>query len=65
MGENSGLSKLNWEIVEYIRKNAIPKDKNMGFKALAKKFGVRPDTIREAYYRNSWKERGIDYAREE
>lgn len=64
MGENSGLAKLNWEIVKYIRQNAIPKDKKKGFKALAKKFGVNSSTVSEIYYRKSWKERGIDYARE-
>ena len=61
MAENSGLAKLNWDIVEYIRKNAIPKDKKFGFKALAKQFGVYPDAIADVYYRKTWRERGVDY----
>lgn len=44
-GASKHLRKLSEEQVEYIRNNYIPKDKNFGSRALAKKFGLHHTTI--------------------
>lgn len=64
-GENNGLSKLTEENVIFIRKNYVEGDVNLGQKALAKKFGVTPWTIRQVVNYKSWKHIGENYGKDE
>jgi hypothetical protein len=63
-GENSYMAKLTEEDVLYIRKNLIPKDKKMGFRAMAKKFNISVWSITDAYYGKTWKHIGEEYGKE-
>lgn len=56
IGENSTNHKLTYKEADFIRKNYIPKDKNFGRKALAKKFNVGSTTIYEIVNNLRWKE---------
>lgn len=50
-GEDCSYSKLNWEIVEYIRKNPD----NLTQKELGEKFGVARTTISSVVNYRTWK----------
>lgn len=54
-GEKSVSSKLTHGDIEYIRSNHIPKDKEFGSAALAKKYGVHPSTISKIVHNKNWK----------
>lgn len=54
-GENNGRAKLSQEDVEYIRSVYRPLDPNYGAKALAKVFGVAPQTISAVVYKQNWR----------
>lgn len=54
-GEKSVFSKLTKEDVEYIRSHHIPKDKDYGSAALARKYNVHPSTISKIVHKKSWK----------
>lgn len=43
-------AKLTEEDVEFIRNNYKPRDKEFGFRALSRKFGVTHQAIRKIYY---------------
>jgi hypothetical protein len=54
-GENHAMHKLTQLDVDYIKTVHCPWDSICGSKALAKKFGVRPQTITEIVHGRSWK----------
>ena len=54
-GEESCLSQLTREQINYIRDNCIPYNKNFGCAALAKKFNVDRSTISKIVHDKSWK----------
>lgn len=54
-GEVHGMHKLTTEQVLYIRRYHKKLDVNYGTKALAEKFGVRPQTITNVVHRANWK----------
>lgn len=53
--EHNGQSKLTKEQVDYIRANAKPKDKYLGFAAIAKRFGVTTQTVWAIYRNINWR----------
>jgi hypothetical protein len=53
--EQNGRSKLTLRDVEFIRANAIPKDKDFGFTAIAKRLNVTTNTVWAAFHNISWK----------
>ena len=55
LGEEKNNSKLNREIVLFIRKNYICGDKKYGQKPLARKFGVAPATIKDIVLKKKWR----------
>ena len=57
-GETHHNYKLSNEDVVYIRNKCIKGDKEFGFLALSKKFGVDKSTISSIYYNKTW--RNID-----
>ena len=54
-GEDSGKAKITNEQVKFIRKVYIPRDKNFGLKALARKFGVGKDAMSDIVNGKSFK----------
>lgn len=54
-GEENFFAKLTENDVRYIRNNYIPRDKEFGCCALAKKFGVSHPTISDIINRKDWK----------
>lgn len=53
-GEELYNSKLNNEIVKYIRENYIPYNREFGTRGLARKFGVDHETIRSVLNNETW-----------
>lgn len=53
-GKDNYNSKLNEESVRYIRENYIPYNKEFGTRALARKFNVHHETIREILFKETW-----------
>ena len=53
-GEEHSRSKLTDAVVKYVRSICIPRDKEYGVAALAKRFGVDPTTIRDAISGKTW-----------
>lgn len=53
-GENVGCSVLNEEQVLWIRKNHIPKCRQNGTRAMARKFGVNHKTISLLIHKKTW-----------
>ena len=53
-GESSGKAKLTNEQVKFIREVYIPRDKNFGLKALARKFGVGKDAMSDIINKKSF-----------
>lgn len=53
MGQQS-YTKLNWDIVRKIRRIAIPRDREYGFSALARQYGVTRGTIWAVYHNKTW-----------
>lgn len=53
-GENNGNSKLTAENVQYIRTHYIKSNREFGFAALGRKFGVDAKTIEHAYKGITW-----------
>ena len=49
-------SKLSVEQIREIRSDCIPNDRKRGFTAFAKKFNVSHNVVRDAYYRNTYKD---------
>ena len=47
-------SKITPDIVRAIRRECIPNDPDFGFSALARKYGVNPGAIWNAYYKQRW-----------
>lgn len=54
-GEESSSAKLTEEDIRYIRSNYIPKDKEFGCRALAKKFGMSHQNISRIVNDKLWK----------
>lgn len=54
-GEENFFAKLTEEDVRYMRNNYIPKDKEFGCCALARKFGVSHPTVSRILSGESWK----------
>lgn len=54
-GTKNGRCKLSYEDVDFILENYVPGDKVYGAKALAKKFGVAPQTICAVTSGQNWK----------
>lgn len=54
-GSDSPDAKLTAEQVRLIRKICIPRDKDLGFHALARRFNVHYATIQRIYYRETYK----------
>ena len=54
-GEEHGMSKLTIEVVRHIRKNYVPRDKEFGQHALARRFGVDQYTIWAVINNKTWK----------
>lgn len=54
-GENHKKSKLTNEIVNFIRDNYKPRDKEFGSRALARKFNINHEVIRRIFARKMWK----------
>lgn len=54
-GENHGLSKLTKESVRFIRENYIPRHKEFGQHALAKRFDVHQYAIWAVIHNHVWK----------
>lgn len=54
-GEDHFNSKLTEENVRYIRKNYKKNDREFGFAALGRKFGVNRTTISDAALKESWR----------
>lgn len=55
-GENHPKSKLTIEQVNYIRTNYIPRHKEYGMRALAKKFNVTKQPIHDIIHNKTWTE---------
>ena len=55
-GTSNGRCKLKETDVLYIREKYIPFDKDFGAKALAKRFGVAPQTISAVITKQNWGE---------
>jgi len=55
-GENHYLSKLSKNDIQYIRDNYIPRHKQFGARALAKKYNVSYGTIYPIIHNLTWKE---------
>lgn len=53
-GENNGASKLTWDDVEYIRNNYIPRSRQFGSRAMARRFNVRHITILSIVHNKTW-----------
>ena len=53
-GENNGAAKLTWDDVKYIRKNYIPRSREYGSRALARKFNVAHITILSILHNETW-----------
>lgn len=53
-GERHGEAKLTEEIVRYCRKNYTPRHREFGAAALARKYGVTPQTIFYLLCRHTW-----------
>ena len=53
-GENNGASKLTWNDVEYIRENYIPRSRQFGSRAMARKFNVKHVTILSVLHNETW-----------
>lgn len=53
-GENNPAHKLTKEDVEYIRTHYVKRDREFGFAALARKFGVDAKTVEHAYKGVTW-----------
>lgn len=53
-GEKHSMHKLSQADVDYIRAVHTPWDSDCGSKALAERFGVRPQTITEIVHGRSW-----------
>jgi hypothetical protein len=54
-GEINGSAKLNRTLVEWIRRNYIPFDKDFGIMAISKKLGRGYKTIQRVINNQSWK----------
>lgn len=54
-GTKNGRCRLSDEQVEFIREHYIPGDESYGAKALAKRFGVAPQTISAVNSGQNWK----------
>lgn len=55
IGTKNGRNKLSYEAVSFILENYKPKDSVYGAKALAKLFGVAPQTISAVVCGQNWK----------
>lgn len=55
IGMKNGRCKLSYEDVSFILENYIPRDKRYGAKALAKQFGVAPQTICAVVSGQNWR----------
>lgn len=55
VGIKNGRNKLSYEDVLFILENYIPRDKDCGAKALAKKFGVAHQTICAVVSGQNWR----------
>jgi hypothetical protein len=55
-GEESHMSKLTEDEVRWIRANVIKGDKDLGYKALARKFNVTPPCIKDIVSKVTWTE---------
>lgn len=53
-GEKSGKSKLTNEQVEYVRQHYKPYHKEYSLEALAKKFGVKSNTLHYIIHNKTW-----------
>ena len=53
-GEDRTNHKLSMKEVEFIRDNYKPKDKHYGCRALARRFGVHHETIRQVLINETW-----------
>ena len=54
-GINNHSSKLNWDIVKYIREHFIKGDREYGCRPLARKFGVSHPVILNVLNNTTWK----------
>ncbi|WPK42048.1 hypothetical protein [Escherichia phage vB-EcoP-XT73] len=55
-GEDNPQSKLTLEDVEYCRRVYIPRDKEFGGSALARRFGVSQQVISKVLLNQTWRE---------
>ena len=58
LGEQNHNSKLSKDDVDFIRANYKPYDKKYGTRALAKKYGVHHETIRQCLNEETWNKNG-------
>ena len=49
-------TRLNWDIVREIRRIAIPRDRELGFSALARRYRVTRGTIWAVFHNKTWVE---------
>lgn len=55
-GEAHHSHKLTSESAKYIKEHAVPRSKEFGFAALARKFGVDRTTVSAIYHGEAWKD---------
>ncbi len=55
VGEKNWLSKLTQEDVAFIRNNYKERDKEFGCRALARRYGLHHETIRQVLNKETWK----------
>lgn len=53
-GEKSGMAKLKWEDIDFIRENHIPYNHNFSIRALSKRFNVCKTTIENILNNKTW-----------
>ena len=53
-GEDNPASKLTWEIVDFIRNNYKPRDKEFGGRPLSRKYGVDSSLIKRIIDNKAW-----------
>lgn len=55
-GENNHTAKLTWDDVFYIRNNYIPRSREFGANALARKYGIAKPTILSVIHNKTWRQ---------
>lgn len=54
-GESVGTSVLSQDDIEYIRTHYIPRDKQFGGRALARRFNVHHSSIQKVLHKKTWR----------